>query len=66
MGKVTKAVKAMSSEQIERFMAEKEIVLEGHTLNQEEILVKGSYAPLPESHLSLDGEDDFCVVLDSR
>lgn len=66
MGKVSKAVKAMTKDQIERFLSEKSVTLEGHVLTQEELIVKGSYAPLKEDFLLLDGEDDFCVVLDSR
>lgn len=66
MAKVSQAIKAMTRDQIVRFMSEKSVELEGYTLNEEEVIIKGSYAPMSEAYLTLEGEDDFCVILDSR
>lgn len=35
-------------------------------MNEEDLLVKSNYEELKESYLMLSGEDDFCVVLDTR
>jgi hypothetical protein len=40
--------------------------VEGFLLTEEEILVKANYEVMKEAHLMLNGEDDFCIVLDTR
>jgi hypothetical protein len=35
-------------------------------MNDEDLLIKSNYEELKENYLMLSGEDDFCVVLDTR